>query len=146
MDPLSLPWLRCFSFPTKNYNFCIITSFVSPSKTTEENTCPLPPSQASGYKTIPSLSQWEKDTYSHLLINTKWIPSWAFQNMPSAMFHQCQISIYKKRNKTEKNNLWKTIGSAWVLIRLANHNPAIFLSHPGIENLNKFPLVDKKPR
>ena len=96
----------------------------------EDNICLLPPRQSSRSKTIPSFSQWEKDTYSHCLTKTKCIPSWAFQSMPSAMLCQCQLSNHKRRNKTEKNNLWKTIGSAWVLIYVAKQNPAFFFCPP----------------
>ena len=40
LDPLSRLGLRCFSFPTKNYNFCIMKLFLS-SKTMAENIWPL---------------------------------------------------------------------------------------------------------
>ena len=130
LDPLSLSWLICFLFSTKNYNFRIMKIFVFTSKTMEENICLLAPRQSSRSKTIPLFSQWEKDTYSHCLTKTKWILSWAFQSMISAMFCHCQLSNHKRRNKPEKNNLWKTIGSAWVLIRVVNQNPAFFFCAP----------------
>ena len=37
------------------------------------------------------------------------------------------------------------IVSAWVLIPLANHNPAIFSVPPGTEKLDKSPQTDKNP-
>ena len=39
----------------------------------------------------------------------------------------------------------QVIVSAWVLIPLANHNPAFFFCPPGTEKLNKYPRYTNSP-
>ena len=66
--------------------------------------------------------------------------------MTDIFFVKVIIEIATLVKKEKKNQVaGKSIVSVWVLIPLANHNPAISSVPLGTENLNMFPQVDKKP-